>query len=433
MYSRRRRVYVVILAGFITACVGIGLYLWALHEDTAQNDMTAVNSLYMETLSCMEEYESVGAAGFEGLSDFKTNYDFVIVDFSHHILYRHGNLQDDSVEAAVKQNHVYFYLPEREAKAVLIIDTHVRESFREARKDIAMAGFLLFLLMLLLSGGLYCYLEHSILLPFEKLKKFAASVAAGNLDLPLQMDKRRIFGAFTESFDILREELKLSRKKEYEANQSKKELVASLSHDIKTPVTSIKLMCEVLLAKNQEAGVQNKVKAIYRKVDQIDLLVTDMFQSTLEELGELQVNCIELDSTRLTQIIADADFEDRVQFLMEPLPCIIRTDPLRLAQVIGNVINNSYKYAGSIIEVSFEMADNCIYMKIRDYGSGVSEDELPHIYQKFYRGRNHTGEQKDGAGLGLYICHELMERMGGSIGAENLQDGFMVILGLRLA
>ena len=89
------------------------------------------------------------------------------------------------------------------------------------------------------------YLNHTIIKPFCKLKSFAQRVAGGNLDIPLAMDRQNLFGSFTESFDLMRTELKKARIAEAEANASKKELVAKLSHDIKTPVASIKAASEL--------------------------------------------------------------------------------------------------------------------------------------------------------------------------------------------
>ena len=82
---------------------------------------------------------------------------------------------------------------------------------------------------------LYFYCERSILFPFRKLQGFARHIASGNLDVPLEMDKNNLFGAFTESFDLMRNELSNAKENERKADRSKKELVASLSHDIKRP------------------------------------------------------------------------------------------------------------------------------------------------------------------------------------------------------
>jgi len=98
-----------------------------------------------------------------------------------------------------------------------------------------------------------------ILKPFGVMKQFARKIADGDLEFKLSMDKGNYFGAFTESFDLMREELIKARQGEYEANISKKELVAELSHDIKTPVATIKAICELLQARlgsDQLAGTR---------------------------------------------------------------------------------------------------------------------------------------------------------------------------------
>ncbi len=132
---------------------------------------------------------------------------------------------------------------------------------------------------------LYLYCEKRILSPFRKLQSFAWHIAAGNLDVPLEMDRNNLFGAFTESFDLMREELHNSREKEREADRSKKELVASLSHDIKTPVASIKSATELMLFTAENDEYKEQLQGINAKAEQIDSLITNMFHATLEELA----------------------------------------------------------------------------------------------------------------------------------------------------
>lgn len=102
------------------------------------------------------------------------------------------------------------------------------------------------------------------------------------MEVPLNMNKNNPFGVFTESFDIMREQLAAARKSEYEANRSKKELVASLSHDIKTPVASIKAVSELMLLRAMDAKDIRQLNMINAKAEQIDLMITDMFHATLE-------------------------------------------------------------------------------------------------------------------------------------------------------
>jgi signal transduction histidine kinase len=279
-------------------------------------------------------------------------------------------------------------------------------------------------------GILYAYyLEKSIFRPFHKLKNFALRVALGDLELPLAMDKGNRFGAFTESFDLMREELKKSRASERAANQSKKELVASLSHDIKTPVASIKAVAEVLQVKTKEENMKKQLNIITTKADQINSLITNMFTATLEELQELKVNVTEQSSIFLYDLIHNADYNHQVTILKKA-ECIIFANELRLAQVIDNIISNSYKYAGTDIEVSFQINGSFLEISFQDYGPGVSKEEELLIFHKFYRARN--ASNKSGAGLGLYISKYLIEKMSGEIEGEKLAEGFVIRLKLRI-
>ena len=99
------------------------------------------------------------------------------------------------------------------------------------------------LVMIISYASFIFYVDHNIVKPFNRMKKFAALIAQGNLDEPLKMEKNNMFGIFTESFDVMREELKASRNREIALKMKEKELVASLSHDLKTPVTGIRVIC----------------------------------------------------------------------------------------------------------------------------------------------------------------------------------------------
>ncbi len=285
---------------------------------------------------------------------------------------------------------------------------------------IATFGFLTLTLTLYL-----LYLHRVITKPFEKLKQFASSIAAGRLDHDIRMDRHNIFGAFTESFDIMRTELKRARDNENLANKAKKELIAGLSHDIKTPVASIKAISELLLATVSDPKITDRVEIIYSKTEQIDHLITDMFNATLEELGELKVTVEEVYSSILISLIKESDYLNKAT--LEDIPqCIIKADTLRLGQVIDNIISNSYKYANTPIEISFNLTKAHMEMDISDYGGGVSEEELPLLFGKFYRGNNAVSQS--GSGLGLYISKHFMQMQGGDIVCYNKTDGFTVKL-----
>ncbi|MCL2150045.1 MAG: HAMP domain-containing histidine kinase [Dehalococcoidia bacterium] len=280
------------------------------------------------------------------------------------------------------------------------------------------------------SVGLYLYCERSILAPFRKLRRFARDVATGNLDIPLEMDPHGSFGAFTESFDLMREELKKARENERAADRSKKELVASLNHDIKTPVASIKAATELMLVSARDEKEKSQLARIEAKAEQINALITDMFHATLEDLQALSVSPIEVPSTAIPGLIQSADYKGLVKPFSIP-ECIVMADPVRLQQVLDNIIGNSYKYAGTDIEVRAAFDGAFLLIDIADYGYGAPEDELPLLLNKFYRGKN--AAEKSGYGLGLYIAKYLLTHMSGDLCCENRARGFVARLTLRLA
>lgn len=285
------------------------------------------------------------------------------------------------------------------------------------------------------------YLERNVIRPFQKMKDFARRVAGGNLDVPLEMDRHNLFGAFTESFDIMRAELKKARKAEAEANAAKKELVAKLSHDIKTPIASIQAAAEVgaVLAervsgtemadgggRGQNAaleGIRENYLQIMRKAEQIGTLVTNLFTATLEELEQLTVSPADMEGYELEAILRDADYLGRAN--VPDIPAgLLYADRLRLQQVFDNIFVNSYKYADTQIKVAVRRQGRYLAVETEDYGGGVGREELPLLKEKFRRGSN--AAETEGAGLGLYISDYFMKEMQGEIHVENGEKGLKV-------
>jgi len=312
-----------------------------------------------------------------------------------------------------------------EVIGTIIVSNEAAEQLEDLKTQL-LAIFLAVLAMILASSGFYAlYLQRTILRPFRKLESFASRVAQGDLNIPLDMDRKNRFGAFSESFDLMREQLAQARENERLANISKKELVASLSHDIKTPIASIKVIAELHQARH---GLTSEMESIADKADQVDLLISNMFTATLEDLQQLEVTVGEVSSHDLEKYIRTSDYQGRVHSFSLP-DCVITADSLRLQQIIDNVIGNSYKYAGTSIEVSGKFDESFLMLTIRDFGSGVSAEELPLLSEKYYRASNAEG--KSGAGLGLYLSHYFLTKMGGSLTVENCK-GLLVTLRLKI-
>ncbi|MBU7594708.1 HAMP domain-containing histidine kinase [Metabacillus halosaccharovorans] len=356
---------------------------------------------------------------------------FAIIDHSGNLIYQTPDNHFIDLYDSIKNRDTMIDLKKSNEVVGKVIISNNEQEIMEEMKDELITSISLIIGVLMIFSILYMiYIYKTFLKPFQQLQHFAAGVARGNLDIPLNMEKNNYFGAFTESFDLLREELDAARQREYESNRSKKELVATLSHDIKTPIASIKAISELMLIQAKDDKVMKQMNTIYSKAEQIDLLVTDMFHATLEELQQLKLTVSEVSSEVLVDMIENVNYDDRIVY--DPIPaCIILTDPLRMQQVIDNVISNSYKYAGTKITITSQIHKDFLELHIIDYGSGISEEELPLLFNKYYRGINVEG--KNGSGLGLYISKYFMENLDGQISCYNRKDGFTVVLKIKLA
>ncbi len=283
-------------------------------------------------------------------------------------------------------------------------------------------------LMLIVGYFLLGFIYFRVICPFQRLQKFSRQVAKGNLDFPLPAERQSYFGAFTESFDLMREELKRARESEYQANKSKKELMAELSHDIKTPVATIQATCEVMQIKEKNPDTLEKVSLINKKAKMIQSLVNNLFHATLEELTVLKVEPVEESSLCIREMFSETEYYGEIRLTGNIPECLLYMDKLRLQQVIDNCLNNAWKYAQTPVEVNFQELEKGIRIQIKDKGEGVSEEEMPLILEKFYRGSNAKG--KEGSGLGLYMAKLFMEQMKGAMDCF-CENGFVVELFLR--
>ena len=436
--------------------------------DNSNEDIATLNNIAVTAEENRQDLSALDKKDFE--------VDYVIIDLSNNILYSnvksdHINLIESgmSVEKAMQKRYLHKGLTENDRiwGNVIILDDGLT-TLKDFRNKFLIGAVICVLMVFIGMITFAVYVDKNVIAPFKNLKDFAAKVAQGQLNEPLQMDRDNMFGAFSESFDIMREELAESKKRELELQKKERELVASLSHDLKTPVTGIKVTSELLQIRlsvkenevsrsetevdNESADISGKgseseqieftradidtmsqdAKGIYQKAEQIDALVSDLFTAALDDLGEFKVSCNDEESKVLNNIVKS--YDDRGLAVIGMLPeVIINIDKKRMSQVIGNVISNSYKYANTRIDISYRLSEGYLEMQIRDYGPGVPTDELDLITNKFYRGKKWQDTEKEGNGLGLYISKTLMNKMNGDLLTESDGEGLAVTLIISLS
>ena len=282
------------------------------------------------------------------------------------------------------------------------------------------------------------YLFINVMLPLRKIKDIVAKISEGKFDTIPAIDDSHSFGVFSSAFNAMYEELKKSREREIALKDKETEVYATLGRELTDPLTSIKLTSELLrtrlIAKKESEPDEyalEKLDLIYNRADQTGILLKNLLSSALDDMGEFEVVCSDTESRVLEDMVKK--YNHRHVVTMTNIPYVlIHIDRRRIDQVIGNIIENSYKYANSPIDISFLLMDDYLQMKITDHGEGVPEDEIDLIMNRFYRGRKWADSPEEGNGLGLFMARMLMEKMDGKLFVENTGEGLCATLLIRL-
>lgn len=286
----------------------------------------------------------------------------------------------------------------------------------------------------------YVYIDIKIVKPFSDIKEMPYELAKGNLSIPIKEEKNKYFGKFTWGMDMLRENLEDNKKKEIKYQKEKKTLILSLSHDIKTPLSAIRLYSKALKDNlyNSEEKKKEVIDGIIKNTAEIEHYVNEIVKNSREDFMDLPVNN---SSYYLNEIMEDIKsyYIDKLEtihtdFVVEEYNnCLLKCDRDRIIEVIQNVMENAIKYGdGKSIKINFKEEEECKLISVTNTGCELKEEDLPHIFDSFYRGSN--SKEKDGSGLGLYICKQLMLKMYGDIFVEKTNEkNFKVTIVVRKA
>lgn len=244
------------------------------------------------------------------------------------------------------------------------------------------------------------------------MNDFARQIAKGDLDIPIGRIDSSSFGTFTESFDIMREELLYAKKREQNADKLRREVIASISHDIKNPVASIQAIAEYQSLIIDSEELQQEFQTIIEKTNQINGMIFNLHTSMLNDLDRLVINPEIAESFIIERAIRQADYKKRAGNFEIP-ECLVIIDKVRIFQIMDNIISNSYKYADTEIEVRSYFEDNYLCVCIKDFGNGVKKEEEIFLTQKYFRGQN--AKEKEGSGMGMYIVEYLIKGMDGKL------------------
>ena len=288
-------------------------------------------------------------------------------------------------------------------------------------------------------------LTKKIMHPLELLEQGAGRIRDGDYSNPIDYEGDAEFEQVCGAFNSMQKHLQEEKEKNARYEKARQEMIAGISHDLRSPLTAIRGAVKGLLDGVVSEPEQQKkfLQAAYRRSGEMDVLLSELFYFSKLETGGIPVQMRELDLSGFLRNYCHAkkelpDFAD-VEFVCE-IPeqegKPVLADPEALQRILDNVLSNSRKYAGVKplrFFVSLERADGWQTVTLQDNGVGVPKDKLDRIFDEFYR-VDESRSRKEGSGLGLYIVRYLCDAMGGHVRADvdSHHEGFAG-LSIRIA
>lgn len=289
------------------------------------------------------------------------------------------------------------------------------EFLRRIDRSLMVAG-ILSALAAVLAGAL---LLRQLTTPLQNLTRAAENVAAGHLDQRVEASSRDEMGELATAFNVMSDAL--SRNEELRRN-----LMADIAHELRTPLSVIQGNLEAILDGVYEPTPDN-ITVTHQQTQLLSNLVNDLRELALAEAGQLTLDLESVDLTVLARLVEGAfrprASEKGVGFVLDFVPDLpqVLADAQRMQQVLSNLVSNALRYtpSGGEIRLVGKASGSRVILRVEDTGTGIPPDDLPHIFDRFYRGDRSRSRRAGGSGLGLAIVKQLVEAHGGTIEVES--------------
>ena len=280
--------------------------------------------------------------------------------------------------------------------------------------------------------------------PMRKLRKAMKTITEGNLACEVKEDYEEELGGLCRDFENMRIHLKEAIDDKMRYDRDTKELISNISHDLKTPLTTIKGYVEGILdgVADSPDKMDRYLKTVYNKANDMERLIGELTLYSKIDTNEIPYNFIKINVKAYFDDCAEeirTELESRnfVLTYLNYVPddvCLI-ADPEQLYRVINNIISNSIKYnnkARGVINIRVREEKEYIHLEIEDNGQGVSPEEAGRIFERFYRTDASRNSRTGGSGIGLSIVKKIVEAHGGTIWAvSNKNVGLTMHILLR--
>ena len=293
--------------------------------------------------------------------------------------------------------------------------------------DRVLAHLRVFLVLLCLAGvavaaALGRFGARRVLAPLAEVADTAEQIGeTDDLSRRLNIHADDEVGALATRFNQMLERLQRSRDELDESVRAQRQLVADASHELRTPVTSLRTNIEVLLEGGQlgEEDRRRLLADVVEQSEELSGLVGDLIELARGDLPSGSTEAIRIDRVVEESLARARRNYPHVRLSASLEPRIIDGAPDRLGRAINNLLDNAARHSppDGLVEVLLDSGG----LRVRDHGTGIDDEDLPHVFDRFYRGANSRGKQ--GSGLGLAIVRQVAEQLGGSVSAANAADG----------
>jgi signal transduction histidine kinase len=266
----------------------------------------------------------------------------------------------------------------------------------------------------------------------EHLSAGAREVAMGNFATRVTVASNDELADLAASFNEMVAHVNRAALLRERAEDSRRELVAAVSHDLRTPLTAIRAMLEALAdgIVDDPVTVKRYHETMRAQVEHLSRLIDDLFElSQLESAGPR----LDFERVDLGAIVGDAveSFATGaaargIELRLQRTPqAMANVEPIKIARVVNNLIENALRFAppGTAIDVHVDAQADRLLVSVRDRGEGIAATDMPHLFDRFYRGEKSRSRAFGGAGLGLAIARGIIEAHGGTISARNANGG----------
>jgi len=368
---------------------------------------------------------------------------YIVGNYTDHSFLEFALLQEDEEYLTMGQTGIY--KTDAGEYTILLVDTNFqnietldRADYYQYLINISILLIIIVIVVILLTNWLLTrMIIRGIITPLDTLVYGVHQIRDGNLDYRIAYTGKDEFAAVCTDFNEMAERLLDMVNARQRDEESRKELIAGISHDLRTPLTSIKTYVEgIELGMASTPQMQKHyLGTIKDKTKDLEHIINQLFLFSKLDIGEFPMKMETVDFGRFlsefTKSVSN-EYEQKclqIDFTEETQDVMVRVDKVQFRNVLINILENSVKYCDKeqgVMLVSCR-ADNAAAVTFTDNGPGVPEDTLEKLFNLFYRGDKARSNTSQGSGLGLAISAKIMELLGGSVSAKNAPEGGLSI------